>query len=513
LQITRNINGIDDLGTGGYLANNQMKHITNFSPSDPYAYNPGWNDSNEYHFEWNGYGTEGKQNAYYMAIPSYSQKDGMPDHFYYKLAHKSGSFYFQKDASGTAYSIVPVPYEDIKIVYIGDGVFTITDTDGTCYYYGASASNLEDLHKRGAEFSGSVGPGAPLPNQSTWKCMKIIAPNKTDSITFEYSMRATKQIRTYQDRIEYHHTFSTNISPSYIVYPSNTHLSTYEYQCLIDDDPFHTLSSPKYFVYSGGGLAKFYHPYVNNTNQVICNEYNMPQQTSTVNITKIDGLNLSKIKYRGGEITFDGTVILNAFSIKERNVIKPVTLFQSYKEAQNQTAAASVNGTNYFGTNYLDSLRIGEETYYFGYYRDYTIEGFPEKYCFGNHLKGHDAWGYFNQTTKDMTSNLYYNTVGPFPLLMPKIEKQIKKRNTNQFYPLILGGNSELAEEPNEEAMKLGVLTRIIYPTGGFVNFDYEANRYAEFYCLEDFYYMYTNRLAGGLRIKSITHYDEGAKV
>src|SRR5687768_6210032 len=92
------------------------------------------------------------RNSYDIAT---GQVDGMPDKFYYKLLNKSGSFYFLKNDAGNGYTIVPVPYDNIRIEY-SNGKFTITDTDGTIYTFGSEGSvSTSDMASKGLELSGN----------------------------------------------------------------------------------------------------------------------------------------------------------------------------------------------------------------------------------------------------------------------------------------------------------------------------------------------------------------------
>ncbi|WP_298646915.1 hypothetical protein [uncultured Proteiniphilum sp.] len=118
LQVTREINGMDDFGPGGYMNNNKMTSAPYpfYLPTDPYApYDPFPSLNN-------------------LEVAS-EERDGLPDKFYYKLLDKSGSFFILKNASGTGYSFVPVPYDNIKIEFQNTN-FIITDSDGTKYYFG-----------------------------------------------------------------------------------------------------------------------------------------------------------------------------------------------------------------------------------------------------------------------------------------------------------------------------------------------------------------------------------------
>lgn len=97
IQITRIVNGVDDIGRVGYVKNNKIRVYIWGEEQYRYPINVGNNlDCHKI--------AEG-------------QLDGMPDKFNYKLLNKSGSFYFLKDGSGNIYSIVPVPFDNIRILF------------------------------------------------------------------------------------------------------------------------------------------------------------------------------------------------------------------------------------------------------------------------------------------------------------------------------------------------------------------------------------------------------------
>lgn len=65
------------------------------------------------------------------------------------------------------------------------------------------------------------------------------------------------------------------------------------------------------------------------------------------------------------------------------------------------------------------------------------------------------------------------------------------------------------SREPDAEAMKYGSLKKIIYPTGGSTEFEFEANQYSSQTKMnrwEGLDYYTSNRIAGGLRIKKIVN-------
>ena len=61
-------------------------------------------------------------------------------------------------------------------------------------------------------------------------------------------------------------------------------------------------------------------------------------------------------------------------------------------------------------------------------------------------------------------------------------------------------------------ATKLGMLTRIFYPTGGLSEFAYEQNSYTYYFDKQQGKMKYSKGEAGGLRIKSIKNYEDSTK-
>ncbi|MDR0660837.1 MAG: hypothetical protein LBG19_08590 [Prevotellaceae bacterium] len=94
-----------------------------------------------------------------------------------------------------------------------------------------------------------------------------------------------------------------------------------------------------------------------------------------------------------------------------------------------------------------------------------------------------DYWGYYNQKSNQQNS------------LVPKI----KWSTVFAVNPDMDAGRANRI--PDEQAMKASMLEKIIYPTGGHTEFEYEANKYYD-------NMKHTEKLAGGLRIKKIKNYD-----
>ncbi|MDR1155710.1 MAG: hypothetical protein LBL04_13470 [Bacteroidales bacterium] len=502
LQITRTVYGADDFATGGYFSDTDMKPYTGYS-SNPYPITNGGDPTH-------------MMNRLKLAK---GQLDGMPDKFYYKLLNKSGSFFFQKN--GSSYTIVPVPFDNIKIEYIEPGInrysgsFVITDTDGTVYYFGLPGYVVdisEDPAPYGIEFSGNAG-GTPS-IRTTWKCMHIDNANFSESITFTYSKQYAgggnvyegKEICTYRDKIEYWNTFQYNLS--LITHPrryaDDINIVPEEYELLFSKTcRFFQLSSPKYMVSYGGVKKEFHLPYLDSSYQPVDKTYRVkneagPNHDPLADVNYVISLKLDKISYRGGKIEFIGDMNqINQIVITDNQHTKTIQLFQSFTLPTPMTLAEAqkMNGLHFQGTNYLDSIRTGDDKHTLMYH---------SRYCFGNHLKGHDAWGHVNSQTHALTS---YNMTYPI-FTVPKHRGTIRHRTANITKPFyFIEASSVLAEQPDEQLMQSGMLKRIVYPTGGFVDFDFEANKYEERY---DQPYSGTNyvlRNGGGLRIRSINYY------
>jgi len=485
LQITRQINGLDDFkATFGYIANTKMKGKDTLYYADNYSYPLQALSPFPY------------RNSYDIA---FSNIDGMPDQFNYKLLNKSGSFYFQKNYAGTGYSIVSVPYDDIQISY-NQGQFKIVDTDGTVYYFGSiiiPPNDSDDGAEKGFEYSGAIGIGTCLDCViSTWKCKKIEDASKTDSITFKYEDRLVTKYRTYNDRVEFYENEQGPCGMDYYfksdLPPMNTP-NTYE--SLLGVVDFWSISSPKYMQYTNNG-TKFHVPYVNSTTGVVGDKTYDKTSGSNYTSSDVKGISLEEINFSGGSVVFTGADELEKITIfdDQQNPIRMFTFLQSYTPPAYITEAKLMNGPDYQGTLYLDGIEMSSGT---GEVVENYSFMYTNKECFGNHLKGHDAWGYRNLSTVE--------TGSPYAGFSAVPQHSWSGRyyfmcNSFQNINIQFGGNSNL-EVPDENSIKKGILKRIVYPTGGYTEFTFESNRYKTSGAPSQ------NYIGGGLRIKDIVHY------
>jgi hypothetical protein len=117
-----------------------------------------------------------------------------------------------------------------------------------------------------------------------------------------------------------------------------------------------------------------------------------------------------------------------------------------------------------------------------------------------------DFWGYYNgNNASTMQGTIYHNSnysnsnTNDYALWSPLCIYPINFPGSGgtSAYSTITGAN----RLPNINYTKAGVLNKVTYPTGGSLSLDYESNVFRVDWDI-------TNRLAGGLRLKTTTMYD-----
>ncbi len=486
LQITRTVNGLDDFkSVDGYIANAKM---TSYGPGREY---PLWANS-----PFMG------RNAYDIAA---GNVDGMPDKFNYRLLGKSGSFYFQKNQSGNGYVIMPVPFDNIKITF-NDNKFTIIDTDGTTYIFGSEGSvSLTNAANSGHELSGEINSNEGVCIDcviSAWKCKEIVNATQTDRITFSYEKKAAIQIKRRPEFIEYYNNGNPCGLSRYI---RADHLSNEidSYEELLRKYPFYYLSSPKYIEHFADSKSLLHLPYFNEQNALYDKTFEIEQSLPNLSAVTVSGLALTSIEFRGGSVVFSGADQLVSIRILNANntEIKSFKFYQSYTQPLYLQEAKITNGQSFMGTLYLDSILLGKGNDVFERYKLL----YKHKYCFGDHLKGSDAWGYSNQFTQERYVSRTSITV-PYQQIKQRYYRNVENGCVNTIEDASFNiGNPTNIEEPERDAAQRGILKRIVYPTGGYVDFDFESNKYGIKVTSQR---VQIPRMAGGLRIRSINFFD-----
>ncbi len=220
--------------------------------------------------------------------------------------------------------------------------------------------------------------------------------------------------------------------------------------------------------------------------------------TSVTHISYNDVKLLSEINFTDGKVVFNGTArqdwpgdqSINQIEVYYKNQkVKEYDLIQSYL-----TSPGGSGGI--YKRLKLDAIKeIGEGTeaidlYQFNYNQDMVL---PHR--LSNQI---DAWGYYN--ANNVAGK---NTLADSDYLKPKVYFYPDAPNGRNFsiYPREGYTGTEVVfpgadKRSNEQALKVGMLEEITYPTGGKTQFEYE---------LHEFDYQGYPIRGGGLRLKSQT--------
>jgi len=485
IQITRTVNGLDDFAAGGYIANEKIKH---FSPTDALLNYPLYTFAGVF-----------VRDAYMMAN---GELDGMPDKFNYKLLNKSGSFYFRKNANNNSYVIVPVPYDNLKITF-NNGQFTIVDTDGTTYLFGGQFSTT--VANLATDFSELTSNSSADYVRTAFKCSKIYNANRTETIDFTYQLKSPVAYRTNRQSIEFYSSDNPCNVPNYITgdrlvadYPSMT---TYEQLAALY--PMFRLSSPKYVENFANSKSTFHLPYLDANNNVVDLSY-VKTVANTIS-SVVYGIALTRIDFSQGSVVFTGTDEIDAIQVKNQydEEIKTFNLFHSYvvpNSSLGQPPAVQAQ----FTTRYLDSVQVRNGN---TAYETYKLL-YKNKTGFGDYLMGKDAWGYRNVFTTEISDSYDYTGVS-INHIKQRYYKNLDNGCANYVdsVDFVIGNGNSLSrntEATDESPTQAGMLKRIVYPTGGYVDFEYESNRVRQDVSSR----LELLAMTGGVRIKSIAHYD-----
>lgn len=406
----------------------------------------------------------------YMDNLANNVEDEEPDEFYYQLLGKSGSFYFQKN--GGDISIVTLPYDPIKIEYEyyedasgkkSDDIarFKITDTDGTVYIF----SEIEITDAGSQIVTG-------------WKVKEIYPPNKDRNDMIEFAYESTMERYTQiKDVITVEDCTETGTGAGEL--PHYSSLVQPQYPVIRD-------------VSTNASQVRYYNVDWNthNLTEVNTKEIMTPVSASGYNVY---GKKLKQIKFRGGKVEFTSSAETNTFQENYLRLDKIRVLqdlnsgdycsFQIKFEREKYSVLSSTNTLSryklkkvIFGSDIQD-LRWDNENQIYSF--EYNDGGLPDML----RSKDIDYWGYYNAAHNDEQKSL-----------LPEMTIELPAGLYTRTFKI--GGANR---EANEQAMQVGMLKKILYPTGGYTEFIYEANRFKTDNKL---------KVGGGLRIKSIQDYD-----
>lgn len=403
----------------------------------------------------------------YITAGGFKKKENEFDIFSYSLpSGKSGKFVIKTEngQNGQKKTVraVTIPYDPVKIEFppeVGNLNHTlkylkITDTDGTQYYFGNifNKTNCIQIQSRGQEYAIDNVPSA-------WFLNTVISGNSKDTVSFTYdtpaagsngqfvALETTSQYQIIKDNIipgtEVHHKmYISNTGESGC---SSILMDLYGYfvtlECVLQQNIMQNSSSDVIFRYGGN----------------------------------VSNPRIKQIKYRQGSLNFE----YNAGNIYfMQRIVAKDHLNNKLKTVDFQFSDLS----NYGNTITLDYLHIknknesATQTYSFEYYGNRNT-------AVGS--RGRDWWGFSNGSGNTTLLPLFQVSGRPAG------SSAIMNRNF---------GSSAVSRNPNETAMKNGMIKSITYPAGGKTVFDYEMNKYKVSGTKAG--------SGGGLRIKTIVNDD-----
>ena len=178
------------------------------------------------------------------------------------------------------------------------------------------------------------------------------------------------------------------------------------------------------------------------------------QSEGAIGLHSYDVPMIDEITYRGGKVKF-------VYSTVRTHSIKEIEIYNASGVLSKRVKLLKENNEYLTGVDFCDATGKKYQGYSFEYYG---------RRCAG--MFGTDYWGYCNAPTR---------TVG-----LPD-------------FNIGMGGTWQMSREssaPNLDYTRRGSLRKVVYPTGGSTEFEYELNRTGD----DDYY--------GGLRIAKLSNYD-----
>lgn len=387
--------------------------------------------------------------------------DGMndtePDLFYFNFAGISGKFVF--DIANSARTIRLIPYQDISVSHLIDSggklsSFTIIK-DGNQYIFDAVEELKITAQTEGFAIQNSIpdiiptrGGGVTYTTyNSAWYLTKIITKNKheikftyADDEYFEYENRRIKELCI-------NNTIYTDIG----VASDNVNLSSASKKRLtqIESD---------------------------NIKMIFSAEHKRQDSYKTSY-----AINKISIYSKTGKIES----LVKSFDFSYSYFYDANWVKTSYEKILPSLYLESCNKRLK-----LDAVKESDLPPYKFSYKNQT--SLPTKFSYQK-----DCWGFFNgaSTNTSLRPALYYYSKLDYAN-QTRIYPSINYRELYNDQVVLIEGNNRM---PDERFTDTGILTRIIYPTGGYSDYGYESNR---------FFYDGAERLGGGVRIKYIKKYD-----
>lgn len=377
-----------------------------------------------------------------------------PDEYYYRLLGKQGMFMYAMGSADVSRPFLPLPYDDIRIDWMGK-YFRMIDSDGIIY-------NFDGAHEVGGQNLDLIG----------WKASSIVASNRKDSISFVYDSWTNRYFtKSYNDYV----VVKDNSDWKAGLCKDRTDMA---YLCdNISSLPDEWMQEP-ILVGRQNNTTSCYQ--VTDSLEIVPDGF-VPDQSIRDMSIYTDTRPLREIHFPQGTITFTQD---NKYQRLERMTICDLQ-GNFVKEFRFDYINSSLNITNRY---YLESIAITDrkgtpqETYRFGYYNPDLLPS-PG-------TRAIDYWGYFNNVFHSVEETLV-------PWQTIEVTRGHFTPQENYYITgMDINIGSKFSREPDEEYMKYGTLNSITYPAGATDEFTYEAHRYR------------TKggdvKIAGGLRVKRI---------
>jgi len=379
-----------------------------------------------------------------IASPSEDFYDGESDIYYYNFNGRTGKFFLDNNNN-----ICLFKHDDI---IIDKNTFTITDDTGIKYFFDKPVY---------------IQQGAKV-NITSWYLTKMISPTGGE-INFEY-----------ENKINY-----------YAVSRNHT-------ACFINAST------------ATGSLS--INEASNHAGDVSSKYYIIEPLLSRITTKSGHYINLiAPMENRKDVESFSGRALKEISLYNNRNELqKGIELNYDYFEANTSRRYKNRENNEVSSLDYLNyRLRLESVkefskskeygyTYHFEYYGDNNPVT-DDVYTLPYRLSPcQDHWGYYNgsynKTIFPGNSNDSYPYIETDPWFT-QIVSDYEPIDLSPQSHRIYGAN----REPDGEALKAGTLNKIIYPTGGYTQFDFEANR--------------DGNIRGGLRIKQTETFDNHGNI
>jgi len=406
-------------------------------------------------------------------------RDTAPDEFSFSFPGYNGKFYLDHTRNWVVQCDKPVkvefdgiffeiPFSKLGTQAVNYGYspcfsgFTITTDDGTKYQFGKDINaidfSIDFFLQKYDEWLATA-----------WYLTKIILPN-THEINFTYERNEFIN----QMYIAMHYNLETKVEYKGIfIQPS---CSSWSYKSIEK-------------CYEGKLISPVYLKEITTDNAVVTFTKSLSNELKYAQSVYIE-------KYRDwSQVNLFGFLpILGSNKIEYPDCLDQLKWYKLDKitiQNKNETDTLKIINFGYNNSSserlFLDSItESGKSPYSFSYFNRNSLPDYLANKS--------DHWGYFN------------NTLAPVDIKLKKVGFRYRI-DTTYTYPKLREYYYFRDPNPNSDYVKHGILNKIVYPTGGYTEFEYEPHTYRK--QLDTIRWnpciiLSSNQTAGGLRIKQI---------